>query len=59
MDLSDKNCFIQNAILNGKKIERAWLEHAELIGGGTLILKMGNKPSDWGTRLLPPSELAK
>lgn len=57
--LSETNCFVQSATLNGEKIDRAWLEHAELANGGTLILKMGNKPSDWGTGILPPSNEGK
>jgi predicted alpha-1,2-mannosidase len=56
-DLSETNCVIQSATLNGEKLDRAWLEHAELMRGGILILKMGKKPSAWGMRMLPPSGL--
>jgi len=58
-NLSEANCFVQSATLNGEKMDRAWLEHDELMKGGILILKMGKKPSDWGTRILPPSNEGK
>lgn len=55
-NLSSENCYIQSLLLNGRKLERAWIEHTELEQGGTLILKMGNKPSGWGEKIIPPSK---
>ncbi|WP_176441879.1 GH92 family glycosyl hydrolase [Granulicella rosea] len=46
--------YVQSATLNGKPLERAWLTHAEVIGGGELILIMGEKPSRWD-KIPPPS----
>jgi predicted alpha-1,2-mannosidase len=55
-NLSDENKYIQSATLNGKPLERGWFRHSEIANGGALILQMGAKPSDWGTKApLPPS----
>jgi predicted alpha-1,2-mannosidase len=43
------------ATLNGRPLERAWLRHAEVAGGGTLVLVMGDAPGPWGTADRPPS----
>ena len=55
--LSDKNGYIQSAILNGKPLNRAWIYHDEIINGGELVFIMGSKPSDWGTTIRPPKKL--
>lgn len=49
--VSDKNIYIQSAMLNGKKLERAWIKYAEIILGGKLIFKMGAVPNKgWGLK---------
>jgi predicted alpha-1,2-mannosidase len=53
--LSDKNCYVKSVTLNGKKLEQAWIEHAEIVKGGELIFEMDTKPSAWGTTILPPA----
>ncbi len=53
---SPKNKYIQSAELNGKDFPKAWLEHQNIVMGGTLILEMGPAPSKWGAELLPPSK---
>ncbi|MFN8348709.1 MAG: GH92 family glycosyl hydrolase [Spirosomataceae bacterium] len=46
---SEKNRYIQSALLNGKPYDRAYLTHSHLSRGGTLTLKMGPKPNkEWG-----------
>jgi predicted alpha-1,2-mannosidase len=46
---SPTNIYIQSATLNGKPLTRSWISHAELVAGGELVLKMGDKPNpDWG-----------
>jgi Putative alpha-1,2-mannosidase len=55
--LSAKNCYIQRVKLNGKELHRAWVNHDELLEGGELVMEMGNKPSDWGTKELPPLKM--
>ena len=48
---SPKNVYIQSATLDGKPLARTWLSHAEIVGGGELILKMGPEPNKtWGRR---------
>lgn len=49
--LSDKNIYIQSAMLNGKQLDRAWIKHNEIISGGELIFKMGADPNKkWGLK---------
>jgi predicted alpha-1,2-mannosidase len=43
------------ATLDGRPLDRAWLTHREVAGGGTLVLVMGDVPSPWGTADRPPS----
>ncbi len=57
-NVSDKNKYIQSAVLNGKKLLKPWFFHDELVKGGKLVLKMGDKPNkNWGSRPedAPPS----
>lgn len=54
-NLSDKNIYIQSARLNGKVYDKSWIDHQDIAKGGELILEMGDQPSDWGTKILPPS----
>ncbi|WP_277233840.1 GH92 family glycosyl hydrolase [Phocaeicola salanitronis] len=49
--LSDENRYIQSATLNGKDYPYSALRHKDLVAGGELVLKMGNKPGKWGTEL--------
>ena len=43
------------ATLDGRPLDRAWLEHREVAAGGTLVLVMGDVPSGWGAGQRPPS----
>ena len=45
---SPENIYIQQATLNGKPYDKCYLIHDDLMKGGTLVLQMGAKPSDWG-----------
>lgn len=53
-NLSDSNCYVRSATLNGKQFKQAWIEHADIMKGGELIFEMGSKPAEWGTEILPP-----
>ena len=56
--VSDQNRYIQSATLNGMPLERVYLTHEEVTGGGKLVLKMGPEPHPtWGTTpaAAPPS----
>ena len=54
-NFSHKNIFIISAELNGIPLDQAWFKHSDIKNGGTLKLKMSDKPSDWGEINLPPS----
>lgn len=55
-DLSPKKTHIKSVTLNGKPLDVSWIEHADIMKGGELVLQMDNKPGDnWGRKVLPPS----
>lgn len=59
-NFSEKNKHIKSASLNGKPYDKAWLEHQDIVNGGSLVLEMSATPSDtWGTTILPPSKSDK
>jgi predicted alpha-1,2-mannosidase len=46
---SAENIYIQKATLNGKIYNKCYLNHDQIINGGTLVLTMGNQPNkSWG-----------
>jgi predicted alpha-1,2-mannosidase len=46
---SAENKYIQSATLNGKPLNRPWIEHSEIVSGGTLLFEMGSEPNkEWG-----------
>ncbi|HUF98130.1 MAG TPA: glycoside hydrolase domain-containing protein [Ilumatobacter sp.] len=47
--------YVQSATFNGAPIERSWLTGSELHRGGTLVLNLGDTPTDWATAARPPS----
>jgi putative alpha-1,2-mannosidase len=53
-NLSDKNCYIKSAKLNGKPFNQAWIYHNQISEGGSLFLEMTNEESEWGATNLPP-----
>lgn len=56
---SRNNVFIQSVTLNGKKYDKTYLSFEEVANGGTLVVKMGAQPSDWGQSQRPPSYCKK
>ena len=48
-NLSAKNLYVQSVQLNGKDLDNPFLPYSEVRNGGTLVLNMGPKPSQWGT----------
>jgi predicted alpha-1,2-mannosidase len=52
---SPENAYIRAATLNGKPLDRAWITHEELAGGGKLVIELVSKPSTWGEDKAPPS----
>ncbi len=56
-NFSEKNMHIRSTTLNGKVLDKAWMEHKDIINGGELVLEMDASPSDsWGTKVIPPSK---
>lgn len=48
---SKKNKYIQSAKLNGSELDHPWLSHSEIMAGGKLIFRMGDRPNkDWGAQ---------
>jgi predicted alpha-1,2-mannosidase len=47
---SDENKYIQSAMLNGKPLNRSWIDHSEIMAGGTLKFIMGPDPKkNWAS----------
>lgn len=59
-NVSDKNYYIQSAKLNGKPYTKSFINHKNIIDGGELVFKMGDKPNkDFGVSKqdVPVSEI--
>ncbi|WDF67478.1 GH92 family glycosyl hydrolase [Sphingobacterium oryzagri] len=55
-NFAKENKYIQSASLNGKALDASWLRHEDVMNGGVLLLKMGDKPNrNWGANNPPPS----
>ncbi|MBX2952622.1 MAG: GH92 family glycosyl hydrolase [Leadbetterella sp.] len=55
---SERNKYIQRALLDGKPWDKSWFSHSDLVKGGTLTLIMGDTPNkSWaaGEEAAPPS----
>ncbi|OLN92244.1 putative secreted glycosidase-like protein 2 [Colletotrichum chlorophyti] len=52
-----RNIYIQNATLDGKPYRKNWIDHSFFTSGKELVLTLGRRESNWGTRVqdLPPS----
>jgi len=47
---SEKNKYIESAMLNGKEYTKSWISHQAITNGGELVFEMDNVPHyDWGT----------
>ena len=44
-DNSDENIYISSASLNGKPLDRRYIDHSEILSGGTLTLNMSSEPA--------------
>jgi predicted alpha-1,2-mannosidase len=44
-NLSDRNIYIQSVTLNGRKHEKSYIRHEDLMKGGTLAFEMGPEPN--------------
>jgi predicted alpha-1,2-mannosidase len=55
---SERNMYIQSAMLDGKPWSKPWFSHEDIANGGTLVLMMGPQPNKrWGSNpeSAPPS----
>ena len=58
-NVSETNIYIQSATLNGKKYDKSFLRHKDILAGGTLIFNMGKDPSEWAKESIPRSSIEK
>ena len=48
--ISNRNIYIQSATLNGKRYDKSFLLHDDLMAGGEIVFQMGSRPNlKWGT----------
>ncbi|KAK7616358.1 glycosyl hydrolase family 92-domain-containing protein [Phyllosticta citricarpa] len=45
--LSRENVWVEGVSLNGRALDRAWVTHDEVGGGGELVFEMGPQPTKW------------
>jgi len=51
-NVSKENKYIQSASLDGNPLNRPWLDHKDIMAGGTLVFQMGPEPNkEWGNDL--------
>jgi predicted alpha-1,2-mannosidase len=55
LNVSEQNKYIASVELNGKPYSSAWFHHEDIIHGGSLVLHMAPKPTNWPTGAPPPS----
>ena len=56
--VSEQNVYIQSATLNGKRYEKSYLEHKDVIAGGELVFEMGPQPNRrWGVGLVAVAQI--
>lgn len=44
LNQSDKNVYVEKVTLNGRVLNRTYITHAEIMGGGKLVFQMSDKP---------------
>ena len=47
---SSENKYIKSVKLNGNNYEFSYINHSDIINGGSFVFEMTNKPSTWGTK---------
>lgn len=52
---SSENVYIQSMTWDGKAYNDCFINHADLVKGGTIVFEMGNQPSTWGVDSEPKS----
>ena len=57
-----ENVYIQSVTLNGKPMNKTWIDHSEIVEGGKIVFEMGPEPNkEWGNNYkdAPPSMSSK
>lgn len=50
-NVSDRNIYIQSAILNGSGYQNSFIRHTDIMNGGELAFSMGSQPNkQWGSK---------
>jgi predicted alpha-1,2-mannosidase len=52
---SEENIYIQSGKLNGRKYEKSFFTHDDIVNGARFEFVMGPQPSKWGSNAVPPS----
>ena len=42
---SDRNVYVESVAVNGKKLDRTYITHQEVMNGGSIVFRMSEKPS--------------
>jgi predicted alpha-1,2-mannosidase len=51
---SPADIYVQSVTLNGKKLDRCWITHSDIVNGGSLNFRLGPQPNEkWGTGGIP------
>jgi predicted alpha-1,2-mannosidase len=45
-----ENKYIKSVKLNGENYEYSYINHADIMNGGSFVFEMTNEPSNWGTK---------
>lgn len=45
-----ENLYVSSVKLNGKTQNKSFINHQDIINGGTMVFIMTHKPTDWGTK---------
>ena len=56
-NVSDKNFYIQSAMMNGKTHAASYLSYFDIIKGNSINFKMGDKPSSFGVSAYPSTTI--
>ena len=51
---SEANRYLVRVELNGRRLDRGWLKHREIVGGGTLELTLSTEPRRFASAPRPP-----
>ena len=56
-NVSDKNFYIQSALMNGLNYKPSWLSYNDIMKGGSLVFNMGPKASSYGSVDIPVTSI--